>query len=149
MDRFMELAVREAKKGVSKGEGGPFGAVVVCKGKVIAKAHNTVVTGNDPTRHAEMNAIRKASSRLRRFDLSDCEIYTTCEPCPMCLGAIEWARIKKVHYGCTEKDAASIGFDDKKFHKSGRKGVNMRQVSRKECLAVFSEWSKKKDKVRY
>ena len=84
MDKFLNLAIKEAKKGITKKEGGPFGAIIVCSGKVIASAHNRVVKDNDPTAHAEINAIRKASKKLKRFDLSDCELYATCEPCPMC-----------------------------------------------------------------
>lgn len=149
MDKFMELALKEAKKGVRKGDGGPFGAVVVCDGKVVGKGHNTVVNDNDPTCNAEVNAIRAACSKRKSRHLEDCEIYTTCEPCSMCLGAIEWARIRKVHYGCSEDDADSVGFDDKKFHLKAKKGVQMKQLSRKECLEVMSMWNKKKDKVLY
>ena len=100
MEDFMKLAVEEAKLGVKENHGGPFGAVIVKDGKVIAKAHNTVLKDNDPTCHAEINAIRKASKILDTFDLTGYELYTTGKPCPMCKGAIQWAKIEKVYYGC-------------------------------------------------
>ena len=109
---FMLLAVREAFKGMRANQGGPFVAVVVKGNKVVARAHNTVLKTNDPTAHAEINAIRKATKKLKRFDLSDCVLYTSCEPCPMCFGAIAWSKIKVVYYGCTRKDADAIGFSD-------------------------------------
>ena len=95
--------MEEALKGVRENHGGPFGAVIVKNGEIISKAHNEVIKNNDPTDHAEMMAIREASKKLERFDLSDCELYTSCEPCPMCFAAIHWAKIKKVYYGCTGK----------------------------------------------
>ncbi|GAB5372118.1 hypothetical protein AAMO2058_001638000 [Amorphochlora amoebiformis] len=111
--QFMDIAVQEAKEGVERAEGGPFGAVIVNKdGQVVSRAHNMVLQSNDPTAHAEMVAIRKASSRLGRFDLSDCKIYTTCEPCPMCFGAIHWAKIPLCVYSATNIDAANAGFDN-------------------------------------
>ena len=154
MDKFMKKAVEEAFKGMRKNEGGPFGAVIVKDGKVIAKGHNMVLKTNDPTAHAEILAIRKASKKLKRFDLSDCEIYSSCEPCPMCFSAIHWAKIKKLYYGCTKEDAAGIGFDDK-FIYDVIKGtvkkvqVEMLQVDREECLKLFKEWASKADKVNY
>jgi len=108
----MESAVDEAKEGLMKGEGGPFGACIVQDGKVIARAHNMVLQTNDPTAHAEVTCIRKASSRLGRFDLSDCVLYTSCEPCPMCYGAIHWAKIPVCVYAADRNDAAKAGFDD-------------------------------------
>lgn len=114
--QFMDLAVEIAHEGITNGCGGPFGCVIVKDGKVIAKAHNTVVKDNDPTAHGEMNAIRQACKVLSSFNLEGCELYTTSEPCPMCLSAIMWARITKV-YSCMEiEDAAEIGFDDKPFY---------------------------------
>ncbi len=154
MDKFMKKAVEEAFKGMRKNEGGPFGAVIVKDGKVIAKGHNMVLKTNDPTAHAEILAIRKASKKLKRFDLSDCEIYSSCEPCPMCFSAIHWAKIKKLYYGCTKEDAAGIGFDDK-FIYDVIKGtvkkvqVEMLQVDREECLKPFKEWASKTNKVNY
>lgn len=150
----MKIAIEEALEGLKKNHGGPFGAVIVRNGKVIAKAHNEVIRKNDPTNHAEMMAIRKASAKLKRFDLSDCEIYSSCEPCPMCFSAIHWAKIKKLYYGCTEKDAAQIGFDDKFIYDvikgtSKKKQVKLKQIDRKECLKPFKKWEEKENKVRY
>ncbi|MFH1221916.1 MAG: nucleoside deaminase [Candidatus Micrarchaeota archaeon] len=154
MNKFMKLAVAEAFKGMRKNEGGPFGAVLVRKGKVIAKGHNLVVCTNDPTAHAEITALRKAAAKLKRFDLSDCELYTSAEPCPMCFAAIHWAKMKKVYYGCTAKDAAAIGFDDKFIYdvirgKAKKKQVRMVPLDRQECLGPFKAWQAKKDKTRY
>ncbi len=148
----METALIEAKKGVLKNHGGPFGAVVVLKGKIIAKAHNEVVGKKDPTLHAEINAIRKACKKLKRFDLSDCELYSTCKPCPMCLSAIYWAKIKKIYFGCSEDDAKKIGFSDKFIHEqiiSKNKKIKLEQMERKGCLKVFELWERKKDKILY
>jgi len=113
MNNFMEIAVQEALKGIRKKEGGPFGAVIVKDGEIISVGNNQVILTNDPTAHAEIVAIRRASEKLGRFDLSDCEIYTTCEPCPMCYSAIHWAKIPIMYYGASRDDAAEIGFDDK------------------------------------
>lgn len=147
MNRFMQEAVKEAEKGVVQNHGGPFGAVVVKDGSVIAKAHNRVVKDNDPTAHAEINAIKKASKKLGTFDLGGCEIYTTCMPCPMCLGAIRWANISKIYYGATSKDAENIGFRDKEFYEAESK--EMTGIDRKECLEVFGLWEAKEDKILY
>jgi guanine deaminase len=154
MDRFMGIAVGEAMKAVRAGDGGPFGAVIVKGGKVIAKAHNTVVSKDDPTAHAEMNAIRAASKRLKKFDLSGCELYTNCEPCPMCLAAIYWARIGRIQFGCTRHDAHNIGFDDRKFYdlisgKSKKGKIKIENTDRTECLVPFKLWNAKKGKIRY
>jgi guanine deaminase len=153
MDRFMKLAIDEAEKGIRKEDGGPFGAVIVKKDKVIAVGHNKVLGTNDPTAHAEVVAIRRASAKLKSFDLHDCILYTTCEPCPMCFSAIHWARIKKVVYGCTRKDAAKIGFDDQHFYdiieKKARDEIKSQHIDRKECMIVFKDWVKKKDKRMY
>ena len=150
----MKLAVAEASAGVRKGHGGPFGAVIVRKGKIIARAHNEVVSTFDPTAHAEVMAIRKASGKLKTFDLSGCELYTTCEPCPMCLAAILWARIPRVYYGCTRRDADAIGFRDDLFYaktriRLGAGTVRLVPLGRRECLRVFREWANKKDRVVY
>jgi len=150
----MKLAAAEALTGVQKDHGGPFGAVIVRRGKVVAKAHNEVVSTFDPTAHAEVAAIRKASAGLKTFDLSGCELYTTCEPCPMCLAAILWARIGKVYYGCTRGDAGAIGFRDDMFYKTMRvrlrpAGIRLVQVGRRECLKVFRAWVDKPDEVPY
>ncbi|MDD2651485.1 MAG: nucleoside deaminase [Sulfurimonas sp.] len=147
MNSFMRGAIQEAFYGVKQNHGGPFGAVVVKSGKIIAKAHNQVLKNNDPTAHAEVNAIRKACKKLGTFDLSGCEIYTTCMPCPMCLGAIKWANIKTVFYGATSKDADDIGFRDKDFYE--KEFLEFKQIERDECLKPFEAWSAKDDKVFY
>mmetsp|Transcript_7404 Transcript_7404/g.8997 ORF Transcript_7404/g.8997 Transcript_7404/m.8997 type:complete len:182 (-) Transcript_7404:565-1110(-) len=119
---FMDTAVKEAEEGVRRGEGGPFGAVIVDKnGKIVARAHNMVLQTNDPTAHAEVTCIRKACAKLGKFDLSDCKIYSTCEPCPMCFGAIHWAKLPVCIYGATAKDAADAGFDDAFIYNAIRK----------------------------
>jgi guanine deaminase len=150
----MRLAAVEAAVGIKKGDGGPFGALIMRRGKVVARAHNEVIKTNDPTAHAEIVAIRAASARLKTFDLSECEIYTTCEPCPMCLAAILWARIPRVYYGCTRRDAEAIGFRDNLFYdvlggKGTSKLVRLRQLGRRDCLKVFAAWAGKKDKISY
>jgi guanine deaminase len=150
---MMDLAVAQAYLGMRKNSGGPFGAVVARDGRVIARGCNQVIGTNDPTAHAEIVAIRRASARLKRFDLSDCEIYSTCEPCPMCLAAIAWANIRTVYFGCTREDAEKIGFRDKAFYdllgKKASKALQRVRVGRRECLGLFREWERKKDKVRY
>jgi guanine deaminase len=151
---FLKLANQEAKKNIYKQDGGPFGAIIVNKGKIIATAHNKVLKTNDPTAHAEILAIRKASKKLNRFDLSDCILYTSCYPCPMCFSAIHWAKIKKVYYGCTDNDAKDIGFDDKYIYdilqsKSKNKQVIFKQISHKESLEIFNKWKSKPNKKMY
>jgi guanine deaminase len=151
---FMKLAAAEASAGVNKNHGGPFGAVVVRKGRTVARAHNEVIKTNAPTAHAEVTAIRQASAKLKTFDLSACELYTTCEPCPMCLAAIFWARIPRVYYGCTRRDAEKIGFRDNLFYeqmqvKTGAGGVKLLRLGRRECLRAFREWANKRTKVPY
>ena len=111
-ERFMREAVAAAAAGVARGDGGPFGAVIVRDGRIVARAWNRVVRDQDPTAHAEVNAIREACRALGRFHLEDCELYTSCEPCPMCLGAIYWARLSAVYYAATRDDAAGVGFSD-------------------------------------
>lgn len=154
MPDFMDVAVEEAVLGASCGHGGPFGACVVKDGQVIARAHNRVVVDTDPTLHAEMQAISMAARKLGRFDLSDCELYTSCEPCPMCLGAIYWARIGKVYYAGDRNDAAEAGFDDRNFYEqmeSGRvpEGLSLVQIGREKALKAFRVWNEKADKVPY
>mgnify|MGYP000864363662 CR=1 FL=1 len=155
MNTFMKLAHDEAVHGSGNGDGGPFGAVIIHQGTVIATAHNEVLKSNDPTAHAEMLAIRKAASVLNRFDLSDCELYTSCEPCPMCLSAIYWARIKTVYYGCTRYDAADIGFDDNAIYEYLKQPalytdtLKLISLNRDECLAGFQLWRDKADKIIY
>lgn len=143
----MYQAVKEALNGVLKNHGGPFGAVIVKDGKIIAKAHNQVVKENDATAHAEINTIKKASKKLNTFDLSGCELYTTCMPCPMCLGAIKWANIKTLYYGATSKDADTIGFRDQEFYE--KEVLEFKNIDREECLKPFKVWSAKEDKTLY
>lgn len=137
MNKFMELAIDEAKKGIRNKEGGPFGAVIVKDGEVVGRGHNKVVANNDPTAHGEMMAIRDACNRLGTFDLTGCELYTSSEPCPMCKCAIMWANIKKVYYGCTVNDAEDIGFRDVVFATQSPECV---EVDRAECLNLFEEY---------
>ena len=147
MNKFMNEAIKEAFKGIQKSHGGPFGAIIVKEGKIIAKAHNSVLKSNDPTSHAEMNAIRKASKKLSTYDLYGCEIYSTCMPCPMCLGAIKWANIKTVYYGATSQDAQIIGFRDQEFYE--KEFLGMKNIEREKCLEPFEVWQKKEDKIIY
>jgi len=125
---FMREAVAAAERGISLRDGGPFGAVVVREGRVIARAWNRVIRENDPTAHAEVNAIREACRALGRFHLEDCELYTSCEPCPMCLGAIYWARLSAVHYAATREDAAAAGFDDSMIYGELSERPELRKV---------------------
>jgi len=144
----MKIAYNEATEGMSANDGGPFGAVIVKDDKIIAAAHNQVLKSKDPTAHAEVNVIREASRIMNRFDLSDCVLYTTCQPCPMCLGAIFWARIKTVYYGATEKDAANGGFDDHRFYEmmNGKNAdVTLKQIDQQENAHLFELWNKKSD----
>ncbi|MCL2697494.1 MAG: nucleoside deaminase [Oscillospiraceae bacterium] len=155
MNRFMKKALEEAFKGMESGQGGPFGAAVVQNGEIIACSHNKVLVSNDPTMHAEIAAIRIAAEKLGRFDLSDCEIYSTCQPCPMCLGAVFWAKIPKLYYGCSENDAAEIGFDDAFIYETIRGGfesqdkLKIEVTDREECLKAFRAWEEKEDKTMY
>ena len=147
MNKFMKQAIKESKKGMLKNHGGPFGAVIVKDGKIISSSHNQVLKTNDPTSHAEINAIRKASQKLQSYDLSGCDIYTSCMPCPMCLGAIKWANISNIYYGATSEDADKIGFRDLIFYDD--KDQNLINIDRKEALKVFRLWSEKEDKKLY
>jgi guanine deaminase len=127
---------------------------LVQNGVIISKTHNQVIKTKDPTAHAEMLAIREASKKLGRFDLSDCEIYSVSEPCPMCFAAIHWAKIKKLYFGCSRGDAASIGFEDKYIYDvimgtAEKRQVMISQIGRNECLSVFEKWNKKPDKIPY
>lgn len=148
MNKFMRRAIREAYRGIESGDGGPFGAVIVKDGKVIAKGHNEVIKRDDPTCHGEMMAIRRASKKLATYDLSGCEIYTTGEPCPMCRGAIMWANIDKVYYGCNIDDTEAIGFRDKKFYEESRDGL-LSELDRDECLELYRDYARMKNKKGY
>ena len=147
----MKLAIQEAQKGISLGHGGPFGSVIVKDGQVISKGHNHVVANNDPTCHGEIDAIRKACKKLKTFDLTGCEIYTTGYPCPMCFCAILWANINKVHYGCNTTDTEIIGFRDKEFEEGiPQKKLDIcEEVDRKECLTLYEDYKKIQDKTMY
>ena len=153
MNNFMELALEEARKGVKDGDGGPFGAVIVKNGEIIASAHNMVLKNDDPTAHAEVQAIRKACKALGSPLIPDCEIYSTCEPCPMCLSAILWARIPTVYYGCTKEDAGNIGFIDDYIYNvlDGSDGGNLNRISlcRDDCLPLMEEWERSQDHGAY
>jgi guanine deaminase len=154
MSFFMEQAYKEAETGMSTGEGGPFGAVVVKDGKIIAVGHNMVLSTQDSTAHAEIVAIRKAEQLLGTYDLTGCELYTTSYPCPMCLGAIMWARISKVYYGCNPEQVAEIGFDDKVFYEAigdpNSSGlIKLEHIDSKECLKLFGDWVKIEDRKTY
>jgi tRNA(Arg) A34 adenosine deaminase TadA len=151
---FLKRAIQLAEEGMDKGQGGPFGAVVVKDGEIIAEANNKVTASNDPTAHAEVVAIRKACEKLQDFQLENCILYTSCEPCPMCLGAIYWARPKKVYYALTREDAAKIGFDDQFIYdeialKMDDRKVPFENLMREEGLPVFQKWEAKGDRVDY
>ena len=147
MDKFMKIAIDEARTGITAGHGGPFGCVVVKDGKVVGSGHNEVIKQNDPTCHGEVMAIRDACKNLGTYDLSGCELYTTAEPCPMCRGAIMWSNIRKVYFGCNIADTDSIGFRDKVFYESDEDISE--ELDRKECLEVFEEYRAINDKKSY
>jgi tRNA(Arg) A34 adenosine deaminase TadA len=152
--KFMRAAIRLSLAKMRADCGGPFGAVVVRRGKIIARGWNQVTSANDPTAHAEITAIRAACRRLKTFRLDGCELYTSCEPCAMCLAAIYWARFKKVYYANTRRDAARIHFDDDLIYREvsqpvAKRSIPMRQLLRAEALKVFSEWQTKADKICY
>ena len=150
----MRAAIQLARVKMRANCGGPFGAVVVRRGQIIARGWNRVTSANDPTAHAEVSAIRAACRKLQRFHLADCELYTSCEPCPMCLAAIYWARIGKIFYAGARRDAAAAGFDDDLICREiarpvSRRKIPARQLLRGDALKVFKEWRDKPDKVRY
>ena len=152
-EKFMRLAIEKSLESVDNG-GGPFGAVVVKDGEVVAVASNSVTLDNDPTAHAEVNAIRMACKKLDTFDLSGCEIYASCEPCPMCLASIYWARIGKLYYANTKVDADKIGFSDSFIYEEFAKPESERSIKvvkmlRNEAIKAFENWEKKEDKVDY
>lgn len=151
MNKYMKMAINEARKGIKSGHGGPFGTVIVKDGKVIARGHNEVIKKQDATCHGEMMAIRKASKKLGTFDLSGCELYTTAEPCPMCLGAILWANISKVYFGCNIVDTENIGFRDKVFYEmtDDKKKEFILEMDRKMCLKLFEEYQASENKNNY
>lgn len=149
MKRAIELSVNSVRTG-----GGPFGAVIVKDGEIVAESNNRVTENNDPTAHAEVSAIREASKKLETFDLSGCELYTSCEPCPMCLGAIYWAHLDRMYYGNTKEDAKKIGFDDSFIYdeialKPQDRRLQSTQKLHNEALVAFKDWESKEDKVEY
>jgi len=153
-EQFLVMAFEVAVQGVESGAGGPFGAVVVRGDDVLASAHNQVVATNDPTAHAEIGAIRAACAVLNSFQLDDCELYASCEPCPMCLGAIYWARPRAVFFSATRDDAARAGFDDAYVYEEialppEARTLPMRRVEHAEAAAPFAAWEAKPDKVEY
>jgi tRNA(Arg) A34 adenosine deaminase TadA len=153
-ENFMREAIRLANDGMHGGRGGPFGCVVVRRGEIVGRGSNRVTSTNDPTAHAEVTAIRDACAKLQTFQLTDCELYTSCEPCPMCLAAIYWARIPTVFYGNTRQDAAAIGFDDEFIYQQvplppDQRAIAMKPLLHREALATFQGWAAKTDKIRY
>lgn len=152
-EQMMERAIELSRKNVDNG-GGPFGAVIVKDGQIVGEGANRVTASNDPTAHAEVVAIRDACQKLNTFDLSGCEIYTSCEPCPMCLSAVYWARLSKIYFANTKKDAAHIDFDDDFIYQEIPKALKDRkipmvQLLRNEAIKVFEIWEQKTDKLKY
>ncbi|MBR1554201.1 MAG: nucleoside deaminase [Oscillospiraceae bacterium] len=147
MNQYMKIALEEARTGIHAGHGGPFGCVIVKDGIIIGKGHNEVIKRNDPTCHGEMMAIRDACQYLNSFDLSGCELYTTAQPCPMCQGAVLWANIKKVYYGCHISDTDSIGFRDEQFFSNPCDIAE--ELDRPDCLRLFEEYTKIQDRKHY
>ena len=145
MNVYMKLAIEEAREGIKNGHGGPFGSVIVKDGIIVGRGHNKVLLENDPTHHGEISAIRNACKYLNTYDLSGCVLYTTGEPCHMCLCACMWANIKTIYYGCTIEDNSIIGFRDGKFDKlfGGRDKLTdyMKEIDRDECLKLFHEYN--------
>lgn len=158
MNEYMKVALQLSKENLKTNDGGPFGACIVKNGKIIGKGSNHVIKNNDPTAHAEIMAIREACSNINSYDLSDCELYTSCYPCPMCLSAIIWANIKTVYYANTKEDASRIGFRDDEIYnfindlfdgKSTNQFLNLKSMSREDAIKVFDEFTKKDDKKIY
>ena len=152
-NKFMTRAIELSIESVNLG-GGPFGSIIVKNDKIIAEGSNKVTLNNDPTAHGEIVAIRQACKNLNNFNLSDCELYSTCEPCPMCLSAIYWAHIEKIYYANTRDDAQKIDFDDSLIYSEFKKKIDKRkipmiQMMRNEALKAFELWDKKTDKVKY
>lgn len=147
MNLYMKKAKENAESGIRKNEGGPFGVVITDKkGNIISNGNNKVIKEKDPTAHAEIVAIREACKKLNTYDLSDCVLYTSCEPCPMCLSAIIWANIKEVYYACTKEDAGEIGFKDDAIYDfirgKNKELLNLKQIDRDECIKTFETYKK-------
>lgn len=152
--KFMRIAIDLATQNVVSGRGGPFGAVVVKNGEVISAESNSVTRTNDPTAHAEVNAIRAACTALQSFQLDGCDVYTSCEPCPMCLAALYWSRCRAIFYGNTKADAASVGFDDKFLYDEVKRPLEERQIPfhrllPDEAIASFQAWTKSNERIDY
>lgn len=152
--RWLEQAVELAVKNAASGRGGPFGAVIVCGDELVAEGTNLVTASCDPTAHAEVTAIRQAAEKLGRFELSGCEMYASCEPCPMCLGAILWARLDRVWYAATQAEAAAAGFDDSEFYRQvglapAERAMPMRRGLAERANAPFAAWAAFANKVSY
>ncbi len=153
-EKFMQQAIELSHNGMHNNEGGPFGCIVVKGNEIVGKGNNKVTSTNDPTAHAEVTAIRDACKNLNTFQLEDCEIYTSCEPCPMCLGAIYWARPKVVYFANTRTDAANIGFDDSMIYDEMAAPIHERKIpilpiGRNAAIKVFEAWQNKQDKTEY
>jgi tRNA(Arg) A34 adenosine deaminase TadA len=151
---FMQEAIKLAQSNVENNNGGPFGAVVVKDGKIVGRGKNKVTSGNDPTAHAEIVAIREAAQKLGTFNLQGCEIFASCEPCPMCLGAIYWARLDKLYYAGTKDDAAKANFDDSMIYRElcipkEERSLPSSQLMQKEAVHVFEAWIKSENKIPY
>ena len=152
--KFMQEAITLSQNGVRNNEGGPFGCIIVKEDVIIGRGNNKVTSSNDPTAHAEIVAIRDACKNLNTFQLEDCEIYTSCEPCPMCLGAIYWARPKVVYFANSRQDAANIGFDDSMIYEElgidlDKRKIPIINLGREDALKIFVEWQNKEDKIKY
>ena len=152
-NKYMQRAIELSIESVNNG-GGPFGSIIVMNNRIVAEGSNKVTSTNDPTAHGEIVAIRQACKNLNNFNLSGCELYSTCEPCPMCLSAIYWSRIDKIYYANTREDARKINFDDSLIYSELKKNINERkipmiQMMRSEALKAFDLWDKKEDKVKY
>jgi tRNA(Arg) A34 adenosine deaminase TadA len=154
MDKYMKIAIEEADNGIKLGHGGPFGTVIVKNGEIIARGHNLVLLNNDPTAHGEITALRAGGAELNSFDYSGCDLYTTGEPCPMCLSACMWANIENIYYGCSIVDNEIIGFRDNLFDKAmninrDKLPVKLIQVDHKECLELFDRYNAIAEKTNY
>ena len=153
-EKFMQEAIDLSQNGIQQNEGGPFGCVIVKDDVIVGRGNNKVTSTNDPTAHAEVVAIRDACKNLSSFQLDGCEVYTSCEPCPMCLGAIYWARPKAIYFANNRQDAANIGFDDSMIYDEMSAQINERKIpiitiGRDKAMVVFNEWKNKKDKTSY
>lgn len=153
-EKYMQEAIALSRQGITQNEGGPFGCVIVKDDVIVGRGNNKVTSTNDPTAHAEVVAIRDACNNLETFQLDGCEVYTSCEPCPMCLGAIYWARPSIIYYANNREDAAQIGFDDSMIYEEMNCSISERKIpikalGREEALQVFKQWQQKTDKTKY